>query len=161
MSGINVSAEAQARICRFSNLTHQATVLKDKKAYLLKKIQSLDDAEDELALSMQSDDVWVKCGESLSSSGPRVKSPPRKRAIISVKQRVALSCPLHVFLASVGECYVQRPLEAAEEVAAASKKEASAELQKTDEKLQEIERETVDLKAKLYAELGNTVNLDK
>ncbi|OEH76314.1 prefoldin subunit protein [Cyclospora cayetanensis] len=120
-SEIDVSEEAQKRLCRFSYLSHSIGTMEERLAVLKKKITALSDASEEVEVSFTDDDLWIK----------------------------------------VGECYVQQSADGVQEHLSAAQEETRAELRKLDNTLAAYRSEMLELKAKLYAEFGNRVNLDK
>lgn len=65
---IDVTEEAQKRLCRFSYLSHCIGTMEERLAILKKKVSTLSDATEEVEVSFTDDDLWVKVGELFSES---------------------------------------------------------------------------------------------
>ena len=64
-SEIDVTEEAQKRLCRFSYLSHCVGTMEERAGVLKKKITSLNDASEEIEVSFVDDDLWIRVGELL------------------------------------------------------------------------------------------------
>ncbi|KAL8427656.1 hypothetical protein Efla_007075 [Eimeria flavescens] len=60
---IDVTEEAQKRLCRFSYLSHCVGMMEERLAILKKNVSTLNDASEEVDVSFTDDDLWVKVGE--------------------------------------------------------------------------------------------------
>lgn len=60
---IDVTEEAQKRLCRFSYLSHCIGNMEERLAILKKKVSNLTDASEEVEVSFTDDDLWIKVGE--------------------------------------------------------------------------------------------------
>lgn len=60
---IDVTEEAQKRLCRFSYLSHCIGTMEERLVILKKKVSTLSDATEEVEVSFTDDDLWVKVGE--------------------------------------------------------------------------------------------------
>lgn len=67
-SDIDVTEEAQKRLCRFSFLSHSVGMDEERQAALKKKLATLNDASEEVDVSFTDDDLWVKVGEQPSNT---------------------------------------------------------------------------------------------
>ena len=60
---IDVTEEAQKRLCRFSYLSHCIGNMEERLAVLKKKVTTLSDASEEVEVSLTDDDIWIKVGQ--------------------------------------------------------------------------------------------------
>ncbi|KAL8276036.1 hypothetical protein Esti_000030 [Eimeria stiedai] len=60
---IDVTEEAQKRLCRFSYLSHCTGTMEERLAVLKKNVSTLNDASEEVTVSFAEDDLWIKVGE--------------------------------------------------------------------------------------------------
>ncbi|KAL8435431.1 hypothetical protein ACSSS7_002502 [Eimeria intestinalis] len=60
---IDVTEEAQKRLCRFSYLSHCTGIMEERLAVLKKNVSTLNDASEEVTVSFAEDDLWIKVGE--------------------------------------------------------------------------------------------------
>ncbi|PHJ24187.1 prefoldin subunit protein [Cystoisospora suis] len=118
---VDVTEEAQKRICRFSSLNHTFVDLESRIEKLSDDIRTLRDAQEEVMIAINPEDVMLK----------------------------------------VGECFAAVDTETAEEVLERQLAEKQKLLGDCKEQLEATKTEMTELKAKLYGEFGDRINLDK
>ena len=161
---VEVRLEDQKHINTFGRLNGRLHDLEDDLKTKQAEHELLDDAANEIILA--DDDEPVRC----APSRPAVDSPTAACTAKSVRALLALAAAhrrsarrrVHVpGRYAFGECYYEVTKDAADELLESQKEKVAGEMSKLEEELTSVRATLADLKSKLYARFGKSINLEE
>ncbi|KEP60240.1 UNVERIFIED_CONTAM: prefoldin subunit protein [Hammondia hammondi] len=144
---VEVTEEAQSRICRFSSLNHKFVDLESRIEKLTDALRTLRDAQEEAMIVVDPSDILLKIVRDFDTEVQSCFNSPANRAWLC--------------LFFEGECFASADSDTIEEELDRQIAAKETVLAECREELEATKKEMTELKTKLYGEFGDRINLDK